>query len=128
MKKSINPKFSIIITIYNSRHYISRALQSCVGQNYENIEIICVDDCGIDKSIEIARGFVFQDDRIKIIQNQTNIGTFLARNQGAINASGEYLFFLDADDYLHHDTCLKCYEILQDSAKNTNGGGGRLTL
>lgn len=120
-------KFSIIIPMYNVEKFVARAIESCINQSYENIEIICVDDCGADKSVEVAKKFALQDKRVKIIQNNKNLGTFKARNNGAISASGEYLFFLDADDYLHKDTCLKCYEILQNDAK-AQIGGGRLIL
>lgn len=113
--------------MYNVEKFVAKAIESCINQSYENIEIICVDDCGVDKSIDVAKEFATKDKRVKIVQNKENLGTFATRNNGAISANGEYLFFLDADDYLHSDTCLKCYEILQDSAKNTNGGG-RLTL
>lgn len=116
-------KFSIIIPMYNVEKFVAKAIESCINQSYENIEIICVDDCGVDKSIDVAKEFATKDKRVKIVQNKENLGTFATRNNGAISANGEYLFFLDADDYLHSDTCLKCYEILQDSAKNTNGGG-----
>lgn len=109
--------------MYNVEKFVARAIQSAVNQSYENIEIICVDDCGADKSVEIAKEFAMQDKRIKIIQNGENLGTFTTRNNGALNASGEYLFFLDGDDYLHIDTCLKCYEILQNDAKTQIGGG-----
>lgn len=115
--------FSIIIPTYNVEKFISRALLSCINQSYANIEIICVDDCSLDESLNITKAFAKQDKRIKIIQNKENLGTFETRNQGALNANGEYLFFLDADDFLHNDTCLKCYEILQNNAKNTDGGG-----
>lgn len=113
----MKPQFSIIIPMYNVEKFVARAIQSAVNQSYENIEIICVDDCGADKSVEIAKEFAMQNKRIKIIQNGENLGTFAARNNGAISASGEYLFFLDGDDYLHADTCLKCYKNLQNDAK-----------
>lgn len=112
------PKFSIIIPMYNVENFVARAIQSVANQSYENIEIICVDDCGVDKSVEVAKEFAKTDKRVKIVQNNENLGTFATRNNGALSASGEYLFFLDADDYLHPDTCLKCYEILCDNAKN----------
>lgn len=115
-------KFSIIIPMYSVEKFIARAIQSVINQSYENIEIICVDDCGTDKSAEVAKEFAMQDKRIKIVKNKENLGTFATRNNGAINASGEYLFFLDGDDYLHADTCLKCYEILSNNAENANRG------
>ena len=112
------PKFSIIIPMYNVEKFIARAIQSAINQSYKNLEIICVDDCGMDKGVEIAKKFATQDKCVKIIQNKENLGTFATRNNGASNANGEYLFFLDADDYLHPDTCLKCYETLCDNARN----------
>ncbi len=108
-----SPKFSIIVPMYNVEKYIARALESAINQSFKDIEIICVDDCGQDKSIEIAKEFAKKDERIKIVQNERNLGTFAARNNGALSAKGEYLLFLDSDDFLHKDTCLKCYELLK---------------
>lgn len=124
----MKPQFSIIIPIYNVERFIARAIESAINQSYDNIEIICVDDKSTDNSVSIVKEFMANDERIKLICNERNLGTFATRNKGVLNASGEYLLFLDADDYLHKDTCLKCYEILQDDAKNINGGGGKLTL
>lgn len=108
-----SPKFSIIVPMYNVEKYIARALESAINQSFKDIEIICVDDCGQDKSIELAKEFAKKDERIKIVQNERNLGTFAARNNGALSAKGEYLLFLDSDDFLHKDTCLKCYEFLK---------------
>ena len=114
-----NHKFSIIIPMYNVEQFIARAIESVANQSYENIEIICVDDDSHDKSAKIAQKFALQDSRVQILQNKSNLGTFATRNNGALSAKGEYLLFLDADDYLHPDTCQKCYEILE----NANRGG-----
>lgn len=108
-----SPKFSIIVPMYNVEKFIARALESAINQSFKDIEIICVDDCGQDESIEIAKEFAKKDERIKIVQNERNLGTFAARNNGALSAKGEYLLFLDSDDFLHKDTCLKCYELLK---------------
>lgn len=108
-----SPKFSIIVPMYNVEKFIVRALESAINQSFKDIEIICVDDCGQDKSIEIAKEFAKKDERIKIVQNERNLGTFATRNNGALSAKGEYLLFLDSDDFLHKDTCLKCYELLK---------------
>ncbi|MGX3043792.1 glycosyltransferase family 2 protein [Helicobacter sp. T3_23-1056] len=111
------PKFSIIIPMYNVEKFVARAIESAINQSYENIEIICVDDCGGDRSVEIAKEFTLSDKRVKTLQNPQNLGTFATRNNGAINARGEYLLFLDGDDYLHPDTCQKCYEVLENANK-----------
>lgn len=108
-----SPKFSIIVPMYNVEKFIARALESAINQSFKDIEIICVDDCGQDKSIEIAKEFAKKDERIKIVQNERNLGTFATRNNGALSAKGEYLLFLDSDDFLHKDTFLKCYELLK---------------
>lgn len=108
--------------MYNVEKFIARAIKSAINQSYENIEIICVDDYSSDKSAEIAKEFALQDSRIKVLQNPQNLGTYATRNNGALSASGEYLLFLDSDDFLHNDTCQKCYEILENDRQN--GGNG----
>ncbi len=108
-----NPKFSIIIPVYKVEKFVALAVESAINQSFEDIEIICVDDCGGDKSMDIVREFAARDERIKIVQNPQNLGTYATRNNGALAASGEYLFFLDSDDFLHKNACLKCFELLQ---------------
>lgn len=115
----MQPKFSIIIPMYNVEQFIARAIESVANQSYENIEIICVDDCGSDRSVEIAKEFAVKDSRVKIVQNKENLKLYLARVNGVQHATGEYILNLDGDDYLHPDTCQKCYEILE----NANRGG-----
>ena len=65
-------KISIILPTYNVEQYIARAIESCINQTFKNIEIIVVDDCGSDKSIDIAKEYAKKDDRIKIIHNEEN--------------------------------------------------------
>lgn len=117
-------KFSIIIPFYNVAKFLSRSIKSAINQSYENIEIILVDDASTDNSVDIAKAFASQEKRIKILQNSQNLGPFDSRKNGALNASGDFLLFLDADDYLHKDTCLQCCEVLE----NANGGGGKLLI
>lgn len=99
--------------MYNVEKFIARALESAINQSFKDIEIICVDDCGQDKSIEIAKEFAKKDERIKIVQNEENLKLYLARANGVKHAQGEYILNLDGDDFLHKDTCLKCYELLK---------------
>lgn len=113
-------KFSIIIPFYNTAEFLSRSIKSAINQSYENIEIILIDDGSKDNSYCIAKAFASQEKRIKILQNTQNLGPFDSRKNGALNASGNFLLFLDSDDYLHKDTCLQCYEVLE----NANRGGG----
>ncbi|EGJ3618626.1 glycosyltransferase family 2 protein, partial [Campylobacter jejuni] len=94
------PKISIILPTFNVEKYIAKALESCINQSFKDIEIIVVDDCGSDKSIDIAKEYAKKDERIKIIHNEENLGTFAARNNGVKAAGGGYIMFLDPDDYL----------------------------
>lgn len=106
----LEPKISIILPTHNVESYIGKALQSCIEQTYDNIEIIVVDDCGNDSSISIAQEFATLDSRIKIIHNKINQGTFVSRNNGVLAANGEYIIFLDPDDTLSIDTCQICLD------------------
>lgn len=96
----MKPLVSIIIPIYNVEKYIKACLDSVVNQTMRDVEIICVDDCGTDGSMDIARSYAKQDDRIKIIYNSENLKQGGARNRGLSIATGEYIYFIDADDYV----------------------------
>lgn len=100
-------QLSIILPVYNVEKYISRALQSCIDQSFKDIEIIVVDDCGQDKSMDIAYKFARRDHRIKIVHNKKNLKLLRARYQGAQAASAEYIMFLDSDDFLDTSICEK---------------------
>jgi len=104
------PFVSLVVPTFNVEKYIARCLESCLNQTYQNIEIIVVDDCGSDGSIEIAHQWAVKDSRIKIINSTSNAGTFLARKTGVQKAIGEYILFLDPDDTL----LLNTVKILRD--------------
>ena len=111
------PKVSIIIPTYNVESYIARCLESCINQTLHDIEILVIDDCGSDSSIQIAQDYAKQDCRIKIIHNKNNLGTFATRIVGIRQAVGEYIAFLDADDYLTNNACEISYNATQKSAQ-----------
>ncbi|ACM64548.1 glycosyltransferase family 2 protein [Campylobacter lari] len=98
-------QISIILPTYNVEKYIARALDSCINQSFKDIEIIIVDDCGNDKSIDIAKEYASKDKRIKIIHNEKNLGTFASRNIGVLNSNSPFIMFLDPDDYLDINAC-----------------------
>ena len=100
---------SVIIPVYNLENYIGNCLNSIVNQIYNELEILCVDDGSSDRSAEIIRSFCDKDGRVKYFY-QENAGVSAARNSGLEKASGEYIMFLDGDDYLHSQTV----EILLD--------------
>ena len=87
---------SIIMPSYNAEKYISASIKSVQKQTYPNWELIIVDDCSKDKTVEIVKGI--HDDRIKLLQNETNSGAAISRNKALREAKGEWIAFLDADD------------------------------
>ncbi len=94
-----NPKISVIIPVYNSEQYLEKCLKSIIFQTYDNLEIICINDGSTDGSAKILDVFEHQDNRIKVI-NQKNKGASAARNLGIDIASGDYLSFIDSDDWV----------------------------
>ena len=104
-------KVSVVMAVYNAERYLRQALGSVCAQTLKEIEIICVDDGSTDGSMEILKEFAGQDDRIKILQHlEKTDGAAAARNMGLQAAKGEYLSFLDADDWFEPDMLEKAYE------------------
>ena len=96
--------FSIIVPIYNVEKYIDRCVNSLINQTYKNIEILLVDDESPDNCPQICDRFAQADNRIKVIHKK-NGGLSDARNAGIKAAVGDYLIFVDADDYIELETC-----------------------
>ena len=105
-------KISVVIPIYNVETFLRQALSSVVNQSYRNIDIVCVDDGSTDNSLSILKEYAAQDNRIQII-SQDNQGIYIARQVGVNAAQGDYILFLDPDDWLELDACEK----LSDFAK-----------
>lgn len=120
---SENPNISVIIPIYNSDKYLSECIDSVLMQSLKNIEIICINDGSTDNTKIILEEYLKKDKRIQVI-NQENEGVSVARNKGIKKAKGEFLFFLDSDDYLPDE---KVFEDLYLKAKENDilicGGG-----
>ena len=110
----MTPEISIIIPVYNVEKYISQCLDSAINQSLKDIEIIIVDDCGSDKSMDIAKEYAKNDSRIKIIKNRQNMGLFLTRCEGIKSATGEYILNLDSDDFLDLRACEIAYNATKD--------------
>lgn len=93
---------SLIIPIYNTEQFIERCLRSVFEQTFENVEYILINDCTPDKSIEVAERVIKQypDRKVSIVNNQKNIGSAGVRNIGIKMAKGEYIIFIDSDDYV----------------------------
>ena len=101
-----NPRMSVVMPIYNVEAFVGQAIQSVLDQSFKDFELICVDDGGIDRSMEIVRSFV--DPRIRII-SQKNRGLAGARNTGISQARGDYIALLDSDDIWNCDKLMLHY-------------------
>lgn len=108
-------KITIILPVYNVEKYLVQSLESVIHQTLEDIEIICINDFSSDNSLTILEGYSRKDSRIKIINLSKNHGAGYARNIGLKQATGEYIMFLDPDDWYEHNTCELAYnQILQN--------------
>lgn len=99
---------SVIIPVYNVEKYLSECLHSICNQTFEDLEIICVNDGSTDNSLNILQNYAKKDLRIKII-TQENKGLGCARNVGLAHATGEYIVFIDSDDFLFENSIEKMY-------------------
>ncbi len=104
------PSVSFIIPVYNVEQYISKCLDSVCKQTLKDIEIICVNDASTDNSLVILKEYAINDNRINIINLNSNKGVSVARNIGISEAKGEYIAFIDSDDSIDFDFCEKLYE------------------
>lgn len=116
---AMKPLVTLIVPIYNVEQYIDHCLKSILYQEYKNIECLFIDDCGQDKSIDICRKFIrnYQGPiKFSIIKHDCNKGLSAARNTGIFQAQGEYLYFLDSDDFLFPNSIGILVEILTDDS------------
>jgi len=98
----MRPLVSIIIPLYNYARYVKSCLTSILNQDYDNFEIVVVDDCSTDKSRRVVRGFL--SDKLHLLCHGSNKGYSVAKNSGIIASKGDYIIVLDADDMLTRDS------------------------
>ena len=128
MKNSRKEKISVLIPSYQVEPFISRCLDSVISQTYPNLEILVVDDGSSDGTVDVLKTYAANDDRIRVWR-EVHRGVSIVRNQLLEEASGDYLFFLDADDFLTpdalqilYDTAVKYQaEIVQCEMEDTSG-------
>lgn len=113
----MKPLISVIVPIYNCEKYLERCVDSIIGQTYENLEIFLIDDGSTDSSLQICERYKIIDDRI-IVFTKLNEGQGIARNMGLDACSGEYISFVDSDDYIEKDMLETLYkELLKENAQ-----------
>jgi len=125
--KISNPKISIIMPNLNAAHYIKEAIDSALNQTIKEIELICIDNNSSDDSINIIRKYIEKDHRVKLLELNKNYGSGEARNIGLRVAKGDYIAFLDSDDYYYSNDVL---ETLYNAAleKNVEMCGGNIQI
>ena len=106
------PKISVIIPVYNAQQYLKECIESVLQQTLQEFEIICVDDGSGDASDTILNKYAETDDRF-VLLSQTNKGVSAARNAGIKAAKGEYIYFLDSDDYVEPDALETACKLLE---------------
>ncbi|WP_299248790.1 glycosyltransferase family 2 protein [uncultured Lacinutrix sp.] len=126
---------SIITPLYNSEAFIGETIKSILNQTYTNWELLLIDDFSTDNTISIVNDFIFKNENIKLITNETNQGAAISRNKGIMAAKGDYIAFLDADDlwkseklekqivFMQNQDCDVCfcsYEQIDESGKPLN--------
>lgn len=116
------PKISVIIPVYNVEPYLRQCLDSVINQTLKEIEIICVDDGSTDNSLSILKEYAQKDNRITVL-SQVNSGVGFSRNEGIDRAKGEYIAFMDPDDYYPNDQVLKMLWVNANKHNVTICGG-----
>lgn len=131
MKESNNgmtagtPLISVLMTAYNREDYIAEAIESVLASSYTHFELIIVDDCSMDNTVNVAKGYAEKDDRIRVYINDKNLKDYPNRNKAAGYAKGKYLKYCDSDDKLFDWTLGYCVEMME---KYPNAGMGLLKL
>ena len=115
-----NFKVSIVIPIYNSQDYLEECIRSVLSQSYKNTEIILVNDGSVDGSLLICEKYQKLNSNI-LVKNQKNLGIVLARKTGIENATGDYITFVDSDDYVEPDYIEKLMSNIYENDLVTSG-------
>ena len=110
------PKISVIIPVYNVEKWLNKCVDSILAQSYENFEVILVNDGSTDKSGDICDKYLKEDNRVKVF-DILNSGQSVARNIGLKEAKGDYILFIDSDDYISDKVIIEKFINILDSNK-----------
>ncbi len=108
-------KVTVVVPIYNVESYLNRCVESIVNQTYKNLEILLIDDGSPDNCPQMCDEWAEKDSRIKVIHKQ-NEGLGMARNTGIDNATGEYICFIDSDDYMNENLVQKSMNMITENS------------
>lgn len=115
-------KVSVVVPCYNVAPYLERCLESLINQTLAEIEILCIDDKSTDNTLTILREYEQKDNRIRVFALEKNSGVSVARNTGVEHATGEYIGFVDPDDYVGCDFYEKLYQVAHEENKEVVKG------
>ena len=105
-------KVSVIVTVYNTEKYVEECIISLINQTYKNIEVILIDGGSTDKTPEICHEYEKEYENIRVVHKE-NEGVSAARNRGIEEATGDYILFVDGDDWIDFDCVEKMYDVAE---------------
>ena len=109
------PTVSVIMSVYNEEKSVAEAIDSIIAQTYKDWEFIIIDDCSADRSLEIVRQYARQENRIKVLVNEHNLGLAASLNKGIKEAQGEYIARMDSDDFSYEKRLEKQVAFMRDN-------------
>lgn len=119
-----SPLVSILVTVYNRDRFLKDCLSSILASKFHDFEVVIVDDCSTDNSVNIARQFASLDSRVRFFQNSENVGQFANRNKAAEYANGSLLKYLDSDDLIYPDSL----GIMVEAIRSSQGAASSLSF
>ena len=119
-------KISVIVPVYNCEKYIGRCIESILAQSYDNFELILIDDGSADNSLSVCHSYEDSDDRIKVFSRE-NKGVFLTRIEGITKSTGDYIAFIDCDDFVAPDYLDYLLRLLKDNNADISACGYTVT-
>lgn len=117
------PLVSVLMTVYNRQEYVAEAIESVLESTYRDFELIIVDDGSTDRSLEIARRYAGADRRVRLYENESNLGDYPNRKRAASYARGKYLKYLDSDDKIYDFGLEYCVEQMEKAPQAAVGVG-----
>lgn len=123
-----NPLVSVLMTAYNREKYIGEAIESVLASTYTNFELIIVDDCSTDKTVEIARRYEAKNERVRVYVNEVNLGQFPNRNKAIEFAKGFYIKYFDSDDIMNPDCLQTMVEAMMQFPEAMAGAEQKINL
>ena len=118
----MDPLISVVIPVYKAEPYVAACLESVLNQTYRKLEVIAVNDCTPDASMRIVARYASADPRIRVLENERNMGSMQTRERGYREARGTFVFFLDADDTIRPQTIERLLQLQQGTGADIVAG------